>query len=589
MSELEQAASSCRRALVGMLALSGMTTILVLALPFYMTQVYTRALPSRSVETLLALSVLALIAFALHGVFDGIRQSILARLGARYEALLSGPIVYAQFNAGEREASGGLDLMQDVRQVRAFISSRALGAVTEAPFIPIFLGVLFIVDVTLGLTVTAGMGLMILLAVLQQRAMQSGVEAQSSAMRNANRMLQIHIDQSETVRVLGLQKIAIDRWGKPNARALTSFLHLQSMGALYGGISKFLRFGLQAAVLAIGAYLAIEGEVSSIVVFACMMIGGRALAPLDGLVGSWGSLTGAVEAHRRVRDALVGFHIEPDKTVLPDPKGDFSVEQLIYGVQGQDEPIIKQISFRFEAGESLGIIGPSGAGKSTLLRLLAGAIDPVAGTVRLDGADLRHWNRIQLGEHIGYVPQSVEFLPGTVAENIARFDPGMNDADVVAAAQQAGVHDLILRLPQGYSTVLGKGAFTPSGGQKQLLAVARAFYRNPRILFFDEPNSNLDQTGDHLLMQAIRRARERGATVLIVTQRPILLQVVDRVLILRNGLIDSYGPRNEILPKVVKPAAVDPARKAITDRAIRKVSRPKRDGNDQAAAAGASS
>ncbi|MCB8839386.1 type I secretion system permease/ATPase [Aurantimonas sp. VKM B-3413] len=556
MSELDQAVSAFRRSLIGILAISAITTILMLALPFYMTQVFTHVLPSRSVETLLALSVLALIAYVLYGIFDGLRQSILARVAARYEALLSGPIVYSHFMDAGRDSSSGLELLQDVRQVRSFVGSRALAAVSEAPFIPLFMAILYLVDTTMGLMITAGMALMVLLALVQQSVMKSGVEAQNNASRAANRVLQAHIEQSETVRVLGLQKIALDRWGVPNARAVTSFIDLQSLGAFYGGVSKFLRFSLQSAILGFGAFLAIEGDISSTVVFACMMIGGRALAPLDGLVGSWSSLTTAWESHKRVRDALTGFYMEPERTALPEPAGAIQVEKLIYGMSGQSEPIIKRISFGFQAGESIAIIGPSGAGKSTLLRLMVGALAPASGTIRLDGADLRQWDRLQLGRHIGYVPQSVDFLPGTVADNIARFDPERDDAEVVAAARQAGIHELILRFPQGYNTPLGRGAFAPSGGQKQLLAVARAFYRNPKLLFFDEPNSNLDQQGDHLLMQAIGQARKRGATVVLVTQRPSLLQVADKVLVMRDGLIDNFGPRNEVLPKVVKPAAV---------------------------------
>jgi ATP-binding cassette subfamily C protein len=556
LTELEQAVASCRRAMITIFALSGITTILILALPFYMTQVYTRVLPSRSVETLAALSALALIAFMLYGIFDAIRQALSVRVAARYEALLSGPLVCAQFTNDKRSATAGVELMQDIRQVRGFIASRALAAISEAPFIPLFMIILFMVDVSLGLVICVGMGLMLLLAVLQQNAMARAIEAEGQSGREASRVLQAHLDQIETVRVLGLQKVALRLWGESNAAALTSFVKIQSLAATYGGVSKFLRYSLQAGILGAGALLAIEGQVSSIVVFACMMIGGRALAPMDGLVGSWGAMIGAWQAHVRIRDALVGFRIDDEKTSLPKPEGHVIVENLVYGVAGQKEPIIKRLSFSLPAGQALGIIGPSGAGKSTLLRLLAGAIEPTSGNVRLDSADLRNWNRVQLGQHVGYVPQSVDFFPGTIAENIARFQHARDDGEVVGAAQQAGVHEMIMKMPRGYDTVLGRGAFTPSGGQKQLLALARAFYREPNLLFLDEPNASLDQEGDHLLHQAIRRARERGATVIIVTQRPVLLQVVDRVLVMKDGAIENYGPREKILPKVVRPSAV---------------------------------
>ncbi|MCF1504924.1 type I secretion system permease/ATPase [Afifella sp. H1R] len=568
MTELDHATSSVRRAFIGVFIMSGITSVLMLALPFYMMQVFQRVLPSRSEETLIALSILAFIAFATYGIFEALRMAVLARAAARYEAMLAGPVVYAHFLDGSRDASSGMELMQDVRQVKTFIGSRALAAVAEAPFIPIFVAVLFMVDIALGILITCGMVVMVVVAILQQRAMKRGIEVQNDAQRGANRILQSHIEQSETVRVLGLQKTAIARWGSLNARGLTAFVNLQTVGALFGGFSRFMRFSLQASILGVGAFLALEGDVAAVVVFACMMLGGRALAPLDGLVGSWSALTNAWSAHNRVRDALIGFYVEPERTALPEPKGNFMVEKLVFGVRGSDEAIIKRISFGIEAGETIGIIGPSGAGKSTLLRLLAGGLMPNAGHVRLDGADMRNWNRIQLGEYMGYVPQAVDFFPGTIGENIARFDPDASDTDIVEAAQQAGIHEMILRFPRGYDTRIGTGGMQPSGGQKQLIALARALYRNPRLIFLDEPNSNLDQEGDHILLGAVSRAKARGATIILVTQRPVLLQVVDRVLLMKNGTIENYGPRQEVLPKVVKPASVE-------RRPVRQIQQPK--------------
>ncbi len=566
MSEFDKAMRGVRSASVSVMAISAVTSVLMLALPFYMMQVFIRVLPSRSMETLIALSVLALIAFVAFGIFDAMRQAILVRAAARYEALLSGPIVYAHFLDGSREPSAGSELIADVRQVRAFLGSRAPAAIAEAPFIPIFLLVIFLVDIWLGILILVGMGLMILLAVLQQSAMQRGVEQQNEAQRQSNRLLQSHIDQAELVRVLGLQKTAIDRWGEWSAKNLSGYVDLQTTGGTFGGLSKVLRFGLQAAILGVGAFQAIRGEVSPIVVFAAMMIGGRALAPLDGLVGSWSALTTALEAHKRVKAAMAEFNVRPDPTTLPEPKGEIRVEKLVYGTPGgAGEAIIKRISFGVPPKSCVGIIGPSGAGKSTLLRLLSGAIEPNGGHVRLDGADLRNWNKTQLGPHVGYVPQAVDFLPGTVAQNIARFDEQTTDEAVITAAKQAGVHDMILRFPNGYDTMLGSTGFRPSGGQKQLLAIARALYGEPKILYLDEPNSNLDQAGDAILLRALQGATKRGATIILVTQRPVLLQAADRVLVLRDGMIEDYGPKAEVLAKLQKqPAkAVAPPAKAV--------------------------
>ncbi len=566
MSEFDKAMRGVRSASVSVMAISAVTSVLMLALPFYMMQVFIRVLPSRSMETLIALSVLALIAFVAFGIFDALRQAILVRAAARYEALLSGPIVYAHFLDGSREPSAGSELIADVRQVRAFLGSRAPAAIAEAPFIPIFLLVIFLVDIWLGILILVGMGLMVLLAVLQQSAMQRGVEQQNEAQRQSNRLLQSHIDQAELVRVLGLQKTAIDRWGEWSAKNLSGYVDLQTTGGTFGGLSKVLRFGLQAAILGVGAFQAIRGEVSPIVVFAAMMIGGRALAPLDGLVGSWSALTTALEAHKRVKAAMAEFSVRPDPTTLPEPQGEIRVEKLVYGTPGGNgEAIIKRISFGVPPKSCVGIIGPSGAGKSTLLRLLSGAIEPNGGHVRLDGADLRNWNKTQLGPHVGYVPQAIDFLPGTVAQNIARFDEQTTDEAIITAAKQAGVHEMILRFPNGYDTMLGSTGFRPSGGQKQLLAIARALYGEPKILFLDEPNSNLDQAGDAILLRALQGATKRGATIILVTQRPVLLQAADRVLVLRDGMIEDYGPKAEVLAKLQKqPAkAVAPPAKAV--------------------------
>ena len=536
---------------MGVFILSGVTSLLMLALPVYMTQVFMHVLPSRSVETLIALSAMAALAFFLLSVFDGVRQTMLARLGARYEALLSGPVVFAHFLDQTRDAASGAELMQDIRQIRTFLGSRALAAITEAPFMVIFLVLLFIIDPAIGWLTMAGMALMVVTTIVQQSALNDRIKAQSDATRNANRILQAHIDQAETVRIMGLQKNTMERWGEPAARALSTYISSETAGAFYGGISRFLRFGLQAAVLGYGAYLAIQGLVAPIVVFAAMMISGRALAPLDGLVGSWSALMNAWNAHKRVRDNLTGFYVQPDRHELPAPEGRIQVTNLIYGPRAGQEPVIKRISFEVLPGETLAIIGPSGAGKSTLLRLIAGGLRPSSGSIRLDRAELSNWNPIQLGRHVGYVPQSVDFLPGTVAQNIARFNPDADDKDVVAAAIESGVHNMILGFPQGYDTQLSKDGFMPSGGQKQLLALARAFYKQPNLLFLDEPNANLDADGDVTLVKALQKARERKATVVIVTQRPNLLQICDKVLVLKGGFIENFGPASDIRPKVV--------------------------------------
>ncbi|HEV2602662.1 MAG TPA: type I secretion system permease/ATPase [Microvirga sp.] len=554
MFEFSLVANRLRQAIIAVFALSSIISLLMLALPVYMMQISIRVLPSESEATLLVLSLMALAAFAACAALEAVRQMILSREAVRFEALLAGPFVYAHFSDPGRDSQAGLELLNDIRTVRSFIASRVPAALAEAPYIPLFLLALFLVDFSLGAVVAIGMVVMIVLALLQQNAVARPTEESIEAERASRRTLQSHLAEAETVRVLGLHQTAINRWGQSNALALARFLEIHKAANWYNGFSKVVRLALQAGILGFGALLVLEGKTTMAVVFACTMIGGRILAPLDGLVGSWTTIAQTLVAYNRIKAAAAELVVDPPRMALPAPTGRIMLEKVVYRTPASDQLIIKPTSLEIKAGETIGLIGPNGAGKSTLLKLMAGAIMPLAGSVRFDGADLRTWNRVQLGAYVGYVPQSIEFFPGTVAENIARFDPEAKADDIVEASQLAGVHNLILRFPDAYDTKLG-GTFRPSGGQRQLLGLARAFYKRPRLLFLDEPNSNLDQEGDQILFAALGRAREWGATIVVITQRPVLIQIVDRVLMMNDGMVQAFGPKDEVLPKVVKPVA----------------------------------
>jgi ATP-binding cassette subfamily C protein len=543
---MPKASNHLRFALLVALLFSLALNLLILTVPLYMTAVYDRVLSSRSVETLLMLSIVAVGALALTGAIESVRQIVLTRAGARLEADLGGSVLAASLKLGSR--GGEVQGLRDLAQVRQFLSSPLVGAIFDAPVAPLYVILIFMVHPHLGwLTIVCAILLVAISMLTQQltknplkESMQHGVMALQTA--------QTQVRNAEVIRALGMFGHGINVWGEHNGKSMAAADVAARRNALLSGVTKFVRLLLQVAILGYGAYLVLsDHNLTGGIIFAASIISSRALAPLDQVIGGWRSFEQAQQSYKRVRDLLRAARQNEVQTSLPAPKATLAVERLVYTPAPGSDPIIKGISFQVEPGDVVGIIGPSGAGKSTLARLLVGAITPSAGVVRIGGDDLTHWSSEDLGPYLGYVPQDIELFPVTVAQNIARLDPSPSSEDVVAAAQLANCHGLIQRLPNGYDTVLGAGGLSLSGGQRQRVALARAFYGRPRVVVLDEPNASLDNEGESALVSALKAAGQSGMTCIVITQRTSILPAVNKLLMIKDGRIEAYGPRDEVL------------------------------------------
>jgi len=529
---------------VGLFSL--LINLLLLVIPLYLLQVYDRVLPSSSVETLVYLSVIAVAALGFLGFLDAIRAVYTQRIAATVNDRLGARMFAASL--GTRNAPSPLT---DLAAVCAFIRSRGVSVLFDLPFAPIFLGLLYLIHPVLFWVTLGGAALLVVLVVANQLAIgrNDALSAERSAL--ASQAEQAFARNAETLRAMGMVENAARVWGRHVADALV--LHDRSAGAnaVFSGISRALRMMLQLAVLGAGAWLVLKGEMTAGMIFASSLVSSRALQPLDQLIGSWRQILEARRAWTRLETALSAQPAEARKLTLPDPTGAISAQDLFFIAPNAAfgaEPILKRLSFAIQPGEAVAIVGPSGAGKSTLARLLVGAAQPSGGSVRIDAAELRTWDEKQLGRHIGYLAQEVELFPGTIADNIARFDAGADDVAIVEAARRAEAHELILSLRDGYQTTI---AGTLSGGERQRIGLARAFYGNPRILVLDEPSTHLDGAGEAALEAVLAAARAAGVTTIVITHRPAIAAACDRVMVLRGGVIEAFGPSAEVLRQAI--------------------------------------
>lgn len=525
--------------------------LLMLTVPLYMIQVFDRVLSSGSIDTLVMLTIIALGAIVLFGLFECLRSLLLARTGARLEATLGGPLLAASITnrtMGDRSEAQGL---RDLAQLRSFLSGPVVSTLFDVPMMPLYVLVVFLIHPSLGWIMLVGAIILFGIAVVNQLASRAPLALQNKHMSAALETAQAHVRNAEVVQAMGMFPESVTAWGKENAQALRAMLSASSRNAALAAFSKVFRLFLQVGLLGFGAWLVLQEELSAGMIFASTLVGARALAPVDGAISSWQALVQARAAYRRIQFYLESAGDFSPRTELPDPKGDVAAEQVAYVPRKGAKPVLKGVSFDIKAGEAIGVVGPTGAGKSTLARLLVGALPATAGAVRLDGSDIANWDRDQLGRQIGYLPQDVELFPGTIAENIARLRTDATSEDVIAAAELAHVHDLIVSLPEGYETRIDPSGFELSGGQRQRIALARAFYGTPRMVVLDEPNANLDDAGEQALMRALRDAKNRGITTIVIAHRPAIIEIVDRILVLRDGMIEMYGPKAEVLSRIV--------------------------------------
>ncbi|TPJ72834.1 type I secretion system permease/ATPase [Mesorhizobium sp. B2-6-2] len=531
-----------RRAIADVGLFSLLINLLLLVIPLYLLQVYDRVLPSSSVETLVYLSVIAVAALGFLGFLDAVRAVYTQRVAATVNDRLGARVFAASLGSGNAQSP-----LTDLASVCAFIRSRGVSVLFDLPFAPVFLGLLYLIHPLLFWVTLGGATLLVILVVANQLAIgrNDALSAERSAL--ASRAEQAFARNAETLRAMGMVGNAARAWGRHVSEALA--LHDRSAGAnaIFSGASRALRMMLQLAILGTGAWLVLKGQMTAGMIFASSLVSSRALQPLDQLIGSWRQLGEARRAWTRLGTALATQPAETRKLVLPDPAGAISAQDLFFIAPNAAfgaEPILKRLSFAIQAGEAVAIVGPSGAGKSTLARLLVGAAQPSGGTIRIDGAELRTWDENQLGRHIGYLAQEVELFPGSIAHNIARFDAQADDAAIVEAAKRAEAHELILSLRDGYQTMI---AGTLSGGERQRIGLARAFYGNPRILVLDEPSTHLDGAGETALEAVLAAARAAGVTTIVITHRPSIATACDRVMVLRGGVIEAFGPSAEVL------------------------------------------
>jgi PrtD family type I secretion system ABC transporter len=529
--------------------------LLLLVPPLYMLQVFDRVLASRSGETLLVLTIAAIVALLVMALIDILRARLLAAAGVALDRRL-GPRVLDGLLVQTAKLSGAsfLNGLRDVNTLRNFLGGIGLMTLFDAPWLPFFLLVIYLFHPLLGTVALIGALVMLGLAFLNERLTRQPLERAQVEARRAGRFIDANVRNAEVVNALGMLPAVTRRWAQLNDAALAEQVRANRVGGAFSGWTKFARQFIQLTILGAGAFLVVSQDVTAGVMIAATILLGRALAPVETLVASWRNLVEARTAWRRLDELLKTTPRAAAHTELPKPAGALEVERAVFALRGAEKPILRGVSFTLAPGEALGVIGPSAAGKSTLARLIVGVWQPVSGVVRLDGADVAAWPRERLGPHIGYLPQDVELFGGTVAENIARL--GEPDAaEVIDAAQRAHVHELILRLPKGYDTEIGEAGQSLSPGQRQRIALARALYGKPRLVVLDEPNANLDGEGEEALVRALQGLKESRATLIIIAHRPSLLRGVDKMLVLREGAVERFGSRAEVMERFTRQAA----------------------------------
>jgi ATP-binding cassette, subfamily C, bacterial len=551
-----------RRTLIAIGIFSVFVNLLMMTLPLYLFQLSDRVLTSRSLETLVMLSIVAVGFLCILALLDALRRQVLGRLATNFETILGGPVLASAVATAKVADISNVQALRNLHQVKSFIASPVMLLLFDAPLAPIYFAAIFLIHPDLGwIALMCGL-LLIVIALLNQKATRAPlVEAGLSAAK-ADAHAEAVTRNSQVVNAMGMLNESILHWGREQSRALEFQSNALDRNVWISGASKFTRLVAQIAILGVGAYLAIQGSVTGGMMIAASIIAGRALQPFEMMIEGWRNVMQTRAAYARVRATVDNLKQEPARLLLPKPEGRLTVDKLLYLSPGTREAILNGISFQLAPGESLAIVGPSGSGKSTLARILVGCLYPTAGSVRLDSTELRNWDRRQFGEFTGYLPQEVELFPGTIKENVCRMRTDLPDETIYEAAKLTDVHEMISHLTNGYETMLERSGAPLSGGQKQRIALARAFFGNPALVVLDEPNSNLDAAGEQALTETLKRAKERRVTVVVITQRPAVLNSMDKLLILRAGRLEAFGPPSDVLVRLVRPTATQPAEPA---------------------------
>lgn len=549
---------ACKRHFTWAFLFSALVNILYLAPTLYMLQVYDRVMATGGVMTLIFISAVVVVALMTLSALDSLRQRLLVRAGLRIDRLLAGEVLgrlISRAKAGPGAPRVG-QAMREFDTFRQTLSGPGVLSLFDAPWTPVYLAFCFILHPILGLITLFGGLVLVTLAILNERSVKPKLQKAGEAAAAAYVAQETAANSAEVVKALGMRNALVARQLTDRTVATEMQAEASFAGGRYSGAIKFVRLALQSLALGVGAWLAIERQISAGAVIAASVLLSRALQPLEQLVGAWSGVVQGRAAFSTLSDLFTQYPPEAPRTQLPAPKGLVQVEQVGVRAPGGDPLILKGVSLSIQPGEVVGLIGPSGAGKTTLARVIAGALDPDYGTVRLDGADLKDWEPDRLAKHVGYLPQDSILFQGTIRDNISRFqafaggDPAQIDAQVIAAAQQAGAHEMILRLPKGYDSVLGMAGRGLSSGQAQRIAFARAIYGEPAMIVLDEPNAHLDAEGEGALMRTLLALKERGAAVLLVAHRTGILNAADKMVVIRDGVIEMFGPRDEIAARL---------------------------------------
>jgi PrtD family type I secretion system ABC transporter len=571
-SELGDALRACRSAFIGVGAMSCMINLLYLTGSIFMLEIYDRVLPSRSVPTLVGLVVLAGGLYIAQGVLDLIRGRILGRIGTSLDEALNSrvfeTVVRLPLMVGARNE--GLQPLRDLDNVRSFLGSMGPGAFFDLPWLPLYLAICFAFHVLIGLTALVGAAILVTLTLVTEFMSRVPAREAMSLAARRNDLAATSRRNAEVLVAMGMSGRLTKRWSEANEDYLAGNQRASDVAGGLGAIAKVMRMTLQSAVLAVGAYLVIHQEATAGIIIAGSILSARALAPVDLAIAHWKGFVAARESWQRLNRLLQSLPAQASQTLLQSPSGRLSVEGVSIVPPGDQKIIVQDVTFALEAGSGLGLIGPSGSGKSSLVRALVGVWQPFRGKVRLDGAALDQWSSDVLGQYIGYLPQDVELFAGSVAQNICRFDPDAGSDSIITAAKEAGVHEMIIKMRDGYDTQIGEQGTALSAGQAQRVALARALYGNPFLIVLDEPNSNLDTEGDEALTRAVRAARERGAIVVVVAHRPVGIEAVDQLLVLKDGRMQAFGPKETVLGQVLQRVAPPTPIKIVSDGGVAK-------------------
>jgi PrtD family type I secretion system ABC transporter len=553
-SELADALQACRSAFVGVALLSGISNVLMLTGALFMLEVYDRVLPSRSMPTLVGLGALVAILYCFLGLIDVIRGRLLTRIGNSLDESLSGriydTIVRLPLKLGG--LNDGMQPVRDIDNVRSFFSGLGPIALFDSPWMPLYLCICLLLHPLIGLTALAGVVLLVILTLATEILVRNPMR-RAAALATSRRVLaETSRRNADVIVAMGMRARLQDRWSEVNTIYLAAHRRAADLAGGLGALSRMFRLVLQSGVLAVGAYLVIHEEATAGIIIAGSILAARTLAPIDLAIAHWRGFVAARQSWARLSNLLALMPAQSQPLSLPEPKTTLTVQGASVVPPGGTRFVVQDVSVTLHAGDGLGIIGPSASGKSSLAKILVGAWHPIQGKVCLDGATLDQWTPEALGHHIGFLPQEVELLAGTVAENICRFEPERDSEAILAAAEAAGVHELIAALTDGYDTQVGEQGTALSAGQRQWIALARALYRDPFLVVLDEPNSNLDSTGEEALTRAILGVRKRGGIAVVIAHRPSTLAAVDLTLVLNNGRVQAFGLRDDILPKVIR-------------------------------------